>query len=243
MPQVGGHDRSEPCVWMAADVLSYKLCDRGFHCERCPLDAAMRGESLGRPGQVALLAPDGDLDAFPADRVYSTSHSWLQTVNGQSNRLRRFGLDAFAATIIGRCCEVKWESSQRDFLQGDTIFKIDLGIGVLPLHAPVAGVVIDGNQSLWEDPDLLVTDPYEKGWLVHVVVDDPSELDGLLSADAARDHTRRDLRLFRRQVALHLLADTETVGPSLADGGEPLADLRQMLGGTAYFDLLQELIH
>lgn len=243
MPRSGDHNRSEPCVWMAANVLSYKLCDRDFQCERCPLDAAMRGESLGRPGQGALLAPDGDLDAFPTDRVYSTGHSWLQAVNGQSDRLRRFGLDAFAAAIVGRCCEVKWESSQREFVVGDVIFKIDLGIGVLPLRAPVAGVVIDGNRALWEDPDQLVTDPYGKGWLVDLIVVKPSELEDLLSAEAAREHTRRDLRMFRRQVALHLLADTEILGPSLADGGEPLADLRQMLGGTAYLDLLQELIH
>jgi glycine cleavage system H protein len=228
---------------MAAGVLSYKLCDRDFHCERCPLDAAMRGESLGRPGQVALLAPDGDLDAFPVDRIYSTGHSWVQDVNGQSDRLRRFGLDAFAAAIIGRCCEVKWELSQRDFVGGDTICEVDLGIGVLPLRTPVAGTVIDGNRSLWKEPDQLVTDPYGEGWIVHLIVADPSELEGLLAAEAAREHTRRDLRRFRRQVALRLLADTETVGSSLADGGEPLADLRQMLGGTAYLDVLQELIH
>ena len=31
---------TEPCVWMSAGLISYKLCDRGFDCENCPLDAA-----------------------------------------------------------------------------------------------------------------------------------------------------------------------------------------------------------
>jgi hypothetical protein len=30
------------CVWMQAGVVSYKLCDRRFDCERCPFDMAIR---------------------------------------------------------------------------------------------------------------------------------------------------------------------------------------------------------
>ena len=44
--------------------------------------------------------------------------------------------------------------------------------------------------------------------------------------------------------ALQLLAeDHPSLGPTLADGGELRADLRQMLGGSRYFELLRELIH
>ena len=67
-------------------------------------------------------------------------------------------------------------------------------------------------------------------------------LPGLLTAHAARDRTRLDLRRFRRQVALQLFADTEDIGACLADGGE-LTDLRQMLAGPAYMEIIRELIH
>ncbi len=30
------------CIWMLAGVLTYRLCDREYDCERCPLDAALR---------------------------------------------------------------------------------------------------------------------------------------------------------------------------------------------------------
>jgi hypothetical protein len=39
---------SLPCVWMAAGLLAYKLCDRGFDCESCPLDCALRRSGEGR---------------------------------------------------------------------------------------------------------------------------------------------------------------------------------------------------
>ncbi|HYX31218.1 MAG TPA: hypothetical protein VE863_21970 [Pyrinomonadaceae bacterium] len=29
------------CVWMDAGVMNYKLCDRAFDCDRCPLDQAL----------------------------------------------------------------------------------------------------------------------------------------------------------------------------------------------------------
>ena len=35
----------EQCVWMQAGVVGYKLCDREFDCDRCPFDAALRGEA------------------------------------------------------------------------------------------------------------------------------------------------------------------------------------------------------
>jgi hypothetical protein len=33
----------ELCLWMLSGVLNYRLCDRDFDCEHCPLDRALRG--------------------------------------------------------------------------------------------------------------------------------------------------------------------------------------------------------
>ncbi len=32
----------QACVWMTAGVIRFWLCDRGFDCENCPLDRALR---------------------------------------------------------------------------------------------------------------------------------------------------------------------------------------------------------
>lgn len=39
LPAYGGM----PCIWMSAGLVAYKLCDRGFECDGCPFDRAMRG--------------------------------------------------------------------------------------------------------------------------------------------------------------------------------------------------------
>ncbi len=235
-------ESAEPCVWMSAGVIDYKLCDRAFDCERCPLDAALRGESLECPVRRALLGPSLS-SVFPEDRLYSTGHTWAQARETNGGQTLRLGVDTFAAAIIGQCGGVSWNISDQTLQRHETICEIDLGIGLLPLGAPIRGVVVNGNQGLQNDPSQLVTDPYEEGWILDLVVENTEELEGMLRAEAAREQAGLDLRRFRRRVALQLFAAMDAVGPSLADGGELLTDLRQMLGGSSYLDLLRDLIH
>ncbi len=45
LDRISNYPRQTPptiyCVWMDAGVVNYKLCDRGFDCDRCPLDQAL----------------------------------------------------------------------------------------------------------------------------------------------------------------------------------------------------------
>ncbi len=242
MPSSTARESVEPCVWMSANLLDYKLCVRYFECERCPLDAALRGESQESASRRPLLGPSLSC-IFPDDRLYSSSHIWLQQIESDRRRVLRLGVDTFAAAIIGQCSGVNCKLSHQALRPHETVCEIDLGLGLLPLGTPVCGLVLNGNRALQRDPSRLVTEPYSQGWILDLVVDDTAELPEMLSADAAREQAGLDLRRFRRRVALQLFAATSVVGPSLADGGELLTDLRQMLGGPSYLELLRDLVH
>jgi glycine cleavage system H protein len=43
--------------------------------------------------------------------------------------------------------------------------------------------VIAINEDLSDEPERLNRDPYGAAWLIKIKLDDPSELDGLMSAD------------------------------------------------------------
>lgn len=235
-------DGAQPCVWMSAGFLTYKICDREFQCDRCPLDAALHdGTLVGSHGE-GPLAPQCNSGVFPEDRRYG-GHSWLKAVGRPEDRRQRLGMDAFAAAIIGHCDKVDWEVSSRTISRDETICQIDVGLGTISVRAPVDGVVADGNQLLHREPGLLVTAPYEDGWILEFQVLDVAELKRLMTADEARDRARMDLRRFRRRIAVQLFAEGQALGQSMPDGGEVITDLRQILGGSAYLDLLQELIH
>jgi glycine cleavage system H protein len=52
-----------------------------------------------------------------------------------------------------------------------------------PIEAPITGEVIDVNAEALENPDLVNSDPYSEGWLLRVRIDDPSELEDLISEE------------------------------------------------------------
>ena len=192
-----------PCLWMSAGLLAYRLCDRDFDCDHCPLDAALRGHPL----QPALQLPDRRSRDFPADRDYTPGHGWLQAVEGRHGRRLRFGLDSFAAALIGHCVRVACSRSQQRLAQGDTLCQIDLGLGVLWITTPISGVQIAGNPSLQDRPNHIVSSPYTEGWIAELIPGDASESVELFPHDTAREKAQLDLQRFRRQLALQFLAE------------------------------------
>jgi glycine cleavage system H protein len=52
-----------------------------------------------------------------------------------------------------------------------------------PIEAPITGEVIDVNSEALENPDIVNTEPYATGWLLRVRIEDPSELEELISED------------------------------------------------------------
>jgi glycine cleavage system H protein len=238
MQLVPGPRPSTPCIWMSAGLIRYKLCSRELDCEHCPLDAALRGDQAARVGQEELAASSSRAIEFPADRKYSSRHWWVQPAS--TSGAARLGLDALATALLGAPTAVVWAPGVEPVALGDALCTLDLPFGALTLTSPLAGGSARPNPALEQDPSLIVTSPYGEGWLTAVegAVEGPE----LVDASAIRQRSSHDLRRFRRRVALHLLAELEEVGPTLADGGRPLTDLRRMLGPRRYLALIQELV-
>lgn len=236
-------DSSQQCIWMSAGLLTYKLCDRGFQCDHCPLDAGLRGGSGRAHGCQSLQSPDCGTAEFPGDRCYTRGHAWIKSLESNQSRCWKFGLDAFAAAIIGHCGQIAWLASQGPFARGDPVCAIDFGLGCITIGAPLSCRKIEINPELLVHPDRLVAEPYDEGWIAALTMSDGDLADGFLSADAARETARLDLQWFRRQVALRLLADGEENANTPTGNVRQLVDLREMLAGPTYLKLLPELVH
>jgi len=228
---------------MNAGLLTYKLCDRGFDCEHCPLDAALHGASpAATPLREVSAEPTRGMNmTFPADRVYSAGHTWLQHLDAQTERFR-FGLDAFATALIACPHRVRWNLVPRELRRGETICAIDFNGGSLLLGAPVMARLCGRNEALDDDPAAIVTAPYGEGWIADLTRVAESDSNGLLSAEAGEEQARLDMRRFRRRIALHLLAEAGSIG-ALADSGMLMSDPRCILGSAHYLELVRELVH
>jgi glycine cleavage system H lipoate-binding protein len=233
----------QPCVWMEAGLITYRLCDQAYDCEHCLLDAALRGR-LGRVEPGVLLDPGNGAEAGEAvygDRVYAAGHTWIQRLSDTD--VCRIGLDAFAASLLGRVAAVDWLPSDSVFEPGDPVCEIDLGLGTVAVCAPIRGRLVRRNDALRLEPALLIRAPYGNGWILEFVASDPAELDGLATPHAAMERMTADLRRFRWCLALRLLADLRADEGVVPGDCVALADLRQVVAGRDYLDLLRQFVH
>jgi glycine cleavage system H lipoate-binding protein len=235
MRSPGEPDR--PCLWMSAGLISYKLCDRAFDCEHCPLDAALRGEAPDDAG-LAPATPLSGAVVFPGDRAYAPGHLWARRQPGGGPI--RIGLDALAAALLGAPGRARLCAGET-VAAGEQLCELEVAGGAVSIASPLACRSPRLNPALLETPALAALDPYGSGWIVEADVPAGEPL-GLLEAAPARRGTGLDLRHLRRRIALELLSAPE-VGTTLADGGTPLTDLRRMIGPQRFLALVRELVH
>ncbi|MFG0284886.1 MAG: hypothetical protein ACF8R7_10735 [Phycisphaerales bacterium JB039] len=234
----GSRCADQNCVWAEAGLLAYKLCDRDFDCEHCPLDAALRGATL-MPAPLSERPCHAPAVSFPDDRLYSRTHTWMKPA-GSGMRIR-FGLDGFAAVFLGSPRRARQLPNLLQ-LQKDQVFcMLEVEGGLLPLSTPLPAEICAWNAALATDPGAMVADPYGAGWIAEMTLDPEADAAILLHSGAARRQAQFDDRRFRRRVAFELLADADEPG---ADGvGQIGPDLPHILGAVRYLSLVRELVH
>jgi len=235
------HAGGQTCVWMDAGILAYRLCDRAFDCENCPLDAALRGaRTTSSRGARSLPPPRIPATTFPDDRFYSTTHTWVQRTGEHSRRVR-VGLDAFAAPLIRRPWSLLKMAESIDVEVEEPLAALQLDEGRLVIGSPVHGRVGCWNPALAGSPWLLVSDSYGAGWLVELTVPARAALAGLLQGEQARRQARFDARRYRRRLAYELLSSADE--GDLPGWSESGSDLSGLLGPARFLSIVRELIH
>ena len=116
----------------------------------------------------------------PAELKYTKEHEWIR-VEGEEAYV---GITDYAQSQLGDIVFVEVETEGDNLEAGDTFGSIEAVITVSDLYMPVSGEVLEFNSELEDQPDLVNKDPYGKGWIIKVKIEDEAQLDGLLSADA-----------------------------------------------------------
>ncbi len=218
---------------MTAGLVAYKLCDRQYDCETCAFDAVLSGHS--RSVGIPLSRAPSVRWEFPPDRQYHASHGWAQVID---EARVRYGIDVFAVRLLERATTVVLPAVRSSLQCGlPACWVLELG-NVVSLAAPVSGTVCRVNEEVQDNPALVATSPYDEGWLLELQPEGEREhwQSGLLSAEAIQQRTSIQMDELR-QVSLDA-----NVGPTLSNGGEPIEDLRLLLGTERYHDVVRKML-
>ena len=113
---------------------------------------------------------------LPEDLYYLIEkHVWAKPVG---DGLVRGGMTSVAGKLSGgklAAVTVKAKAIGQEVAQGKSVATIESSKFVGPVPAPIAGMLVRGNDKLVADPNLAVTDPYGEGWIAEIK---PSNWDG-----------------------------------------------------------------
>jgi glycine cleavage system H protein len=118
----------------------------------------------------------------PQDLLYTESHEWVKVEDGTV----RVGVTDYAQKKLGDVVYVELPEVGKKVKMGDVIVTVESVKAAESVYAPISGEVTEVNQELVSAPGTINQDPYGKGWLVVLKVEDRGELDKLLDSTAYR---------------------------------------------------------
>lgn len=114
----------------------------------------------------------------PSDRKYSDSHEW-HLLQGDTLTL---GITKFAVNELTDVTYVQMKPVGTGVTPGQSLGEVESVKATSDVYCAVPGSIVEVNGALGDDPSLVNSDPFGKGWLVKIKVSDPAALSRLMDA-------------------------------------------------------------
>lgn len=115
----------------------------------------------------------------PDNLKYHKEHSWVK-VDG--NRVT-IGITEYAQESLGDIVYMDLPDADSQVEADGEIGEIESTKATSSVVSPVTGTIVKVNEGLDDAPETINDDPYGKGWIVVVEMDDASELNSLMDAE------------------------------------------------------------
>jgi glycine cleavage system H protein len=116
---------------------------------------------------------------FPSELKYTKDHEWVKVEGNEAF----IGITDFAQRELGDIVYIDINTVGQEVAKEKEFGTVEAVKTVSDLFMPVTATVLEVNAELNNNPELVNSDPYGKGWMVKVSLSAASEIDGLLSSD------------------------------------------------------------
>jgi glycine cleavage system H protein len=115
-----------------------------------------------------------------ADLKYTEEHEWV-LVDGD---VATCGISDYAQEQLGDVVFVELPDVGRAVAKDDDCAVVESVKAASDIFAPLTGEIVEVNPAVEADPSLVNSDAAGEGWFFKLKLSDPSELEGLMDADA-----------------------------------------------------------
>jgi len=116
---------------------------------------------------------------IPIDRSYSDNHVWIKS----EADFFRLGITEFASKELGGANYIELPEPQSLILADTTFGIIETSKAAVEIVSPITGTVLNVNILVIDDPELVISDSYERGWLITILPQDNKFLKDLFTAE------------------------------------------------------------
>lgn len=115
-------------------------------------------------------------------RYYTKDHEWIDL--DDNGDIATVGITDYAQSQLGDIVFVELPASGTRVSKGGDAAVVESVKAASDVYAPVSGTVGEGNPSLEAEPALVNTAPEGDGWFFTLILEDRSELEGLMDRAA-----------------------------------------------------------
>lgn len=120
---------------------------------------------------------------LPSDLKYTKDHEWIKI----EDNIATVGITDFAQSELGDIVYVDVDTLDDSVEEGEVFGSVEAVKTVSDLFMPLTGEVIEFNEELEDEPELVNSDPYGKGWMIKIEISDSSQINDLLDAEAYKE--------------------------------------------------------
>jgi glycine cleavage system H protein len=114
----------------------------------------------------------------PKDIRYHKEHTWVRV----SGRKGTIGITDYAQDALGDIVYIDLPEVDASVEANTEMSEIESTKSTSSVISPVSGKILEVNEELSESPEIINEDPYGKGWIAVIELEDPSETDDLMDS-------------------------------------------------------------
>src|SRR5207247_5407804 len=121
---------------------------------------------------------------IPSDLKYAKSHEWVR-VSGDTGVV---GITDHAQHELTDVVFVEMPAVGRQVKAGEACAVVESVKTASDIYSPVSGQIVELNQAAVDNPALVNSEPYGRGWFCKIRLGNLAELNNLLSPEAYTAH-------------------------------------------------------
>jgi len=131
---------------------------------------------------------------LPDELYYHSEHMWVC----KEGDLIRVGLNDFSQKLSGELSFIELPDTSNEVEADQVVGFYETGKWMGKIYAPIAGEVLEVNEELEDDPTLINSDPYGKGWIFTMRPADAGEIENLIHGDAVVDFIKAEVEKHKK---------------------------------------------